>query len=425
MNENPEGTPNPLTPAPEAAAPAPTPAPAEEATVAPVVSETGSATSEPVATSEPAATTEPVAVAPKKKKTGLIVGLILGFLAIVGVVVTLLFVFVFNKGGDPANEALLRLMNGDERNIAISGSYDTEFMGLPIAINFNAQMDTAAKAGLAAANLSTNADGFEASIDLEARITGNDVAYIKVTGITDILSNAFGTDCKTNDCISALRTMAPALGSYSQYIDIIASIVSLDDQWIKIDNVGLSSLPLPAGLDISDINSHKNEIIDSYKKDPFISSDTKDIKISKKANPIYRLNFDYDKMANFINEIISKNCDSNSSCGMKGMTSSELKSYLGDLSNIYAEIDEKNNFTRLYVEISDSDPMDYTIAYPTNINVAEPDEYITMDKVMSLFESISNFMNGFMNSSDCRDKCVIEEDTSTSDFDWIWDEKED
>ncbi len=102
MNENPEGAAAPLTPAPEAAAPAPAPAPAAEAPApAPAPAPAASPTTAPLDAAPVAPATAPVA--PKKKKTGLIVGLVLGFLAIVGVVVALLFVFVFNKGGDPVS----------------------------------------------------------------------------------------------------------------------------------------------------------------------------------------------------------------------------------------------------------------------------------------------------------------------------------
>jgi hypothetical protein len=83
---------------------------------------------------------------------------------------------------------------------------------------------------------------------------------------------------------------------------------------------------------------------------------------------------------------------------------------------------------------------DFTIAYPTNVNVATPDDYTTSEAINSLFQNIgggSYTINGGGSVIDCDSEtsdCIIEDTDSLDgldslddlkDFDWIWDDDED
>ena len=410
MNENPEGAPNPLNPAPEAAAPAPAPeAPAETAPVAPEPL----APAEPVAT-EPAATpvaaapatTTPVA-APKKKKTGMIIGIILGVIALGCGVAALLFFFVFNKSGDQVNDAVIRLLNGDERNIAISGSSEASLMGMNFNVAYTAQMDSTAKAGVITANITGM--GSENGIDVEARLTGSDTVYIKFDGLENLGQSSdpgLVTDCASDDtdCASATTllnsnsTLGSSDSSLYSSLGSLDSLAMLDGQWIKLGLSNLTSfITLPGGLSIDDFSGHKSELVELYKKYPFITSSTNDLKIQKKSNTLYKLSLDYDKMASFANEAIENNCTDGNYCGVKPYTASDMEKMVKTTGEIYAEVDGNNNFTRFYFEDESSNKQDITISYPANVNVSAPDDYVdgsTLTSLFSLFGGSGSYSYG-------------------------------
>ncbi len=428
MNDNPEGSPNPLTPAPEAAAPAPAPAPAEVAPApAPVAPE-------PVAPAEPAApvAAAPVAPAPKKKKTGIIIGVILGIIALGCGVAALLFFFVFNKTTDPATDAMVKLLNGDNRNIAIAGTFEYGESAMPLSIGYNAQFDTVAKAGVVTATISGTTEGMTMNIDVEARATGDEKAYLKFSGIKNMFTDALkqsGIDCDTVDCTTYIEMIA-STGDTTGSLGMLTSLFALDGKWILLDGVDLtSSFSLPTGMKLDDISSHKNEIVDTYKKYPFIKSSTENLKISKKNDTLYKLDIDFDKLASFTNEVASKNGDSTT------VTADELKATISNADDIYAEIDNNKNFTRFYMG-----GQDLAITYPSSVSVSAPDTYTTSEELMTIFGQMFGGLNFGGGVKDCAvdsEGCIEypdddyaydilddDDDEEDSDWDWIWDDDE-
>lgn len=417
MNENPEGVAAPLTPAPEAAAPAPAPAPEAAA---------------PVATDA-----APAVAVPKKKKTGIIIGSIIGALVLAGGVAAILVLFVFGKSGDPMTNAMAKLLNGENRNIAVSGSFDYEMMGTPLTVGYNAQFDTVAKAGVVTADLSGSFNGMDLSANVEARMAGDDSAFIKISGIRDMFTNMIsqsGIQCTGTECDTYIDTMISGMGSFDPTGGMLSAIVQLDGKWIKLSGVNLtSSISLPAGLSLDGINSHKSELTEAYKKNPFIKTSTENLKITKKANTLYKISFDYEKMANFSNEVAKIFGSSETNA-----TASQMEAAYKDAGDIYVEIDGNNNITRLYFEIPNMSTQDFTISYPANVNVAAPDDYTTSDIFNSIFQSFgggSYSLNGGT-VTDCdseTDDCIEDIDyidslddlEDSSNFDWIWDDDED
>ena len=441
MNENPEGTPNPLEQAPGAVAPTPV---APEPAAAPA-----EATPTPAATP----TTEPVAPAtPKKKKTGIIIGAIIGALAIAGGVAAILIIFVFGKSGNPVSDAFVRMLSNEERKVAVAGTFDYNLMGTPFAVSYNAQVDTVAKVGVVTADISGEYSGMSLDVNLEARLTGNDKLYLKVGGISSMFNGMFeqlGVDCETEDCSSYLSLITSSMDESNPIMSAITALMQIDDKWIKIDGIDFNSLPLMLGLNADDILARKNELVESYNKNPFLTSDTKDIKVAKKANDIYRVGIDFDKMAEFINEMVRKSCDPDSECGFKGYTGSEVKTMIGSFGDVYVEVDGNNNFTRIYVDADTEEPadttttnpisiigsqkLDFAISYPASVNVSEPTDYITSDQLMTIFESLGGLMSGYMNGSyNSGSSTIIDYDSlddldydSLDSFEWLWDDEED
>lgn len=415
MNDNPEGTPNPLNPAPEAPVEA---APVTEPAPAPAVPE-----SEPTA---PVAV-EPVAPTPKKKgRAGLIIGIILGVIALGCGVAAILIFFVFNKGGDPVTDAMTKLLNGDNRNVAVAGTFDYSSTGTPISVTYNAQVDTVAKVGVVTADISGSANGMSMDVNAEVRFPGDDKAYLKFSGIKKIFTDALkqsGIDCDSVDCDSYISMMlgdGTNTTSSSSPMSIFSSLISLDGKWIMFEANITDSFSLPSGMKLDDISSHKNEVVDTYKKYPFLKSSTNDLKIAKKNDTLYKIEFDYDKLASFTNELASKNGSSQT------VTAADLQKSMAEAGDIYVEIDGNHNFTRLNVG-----GQDLAITYPSNVNVVAPDDYTTSDTLIEMFGGfLSAFTGGVKDCDSESDGCSLIEDDDDDDdddydLDWSWDDDED
>ena len=417
MNENPEGAPSSLTPAPDAVASTPT-------------------SEEPTSAKPDSATKSVTQIKPKKGKLGLVLGLTAGFLALAGVTVALLFVFVFNKGGDPMTNAISKLLNGENRNIAVAGDFNYDLMGISLNVGFDAQFDSTAKVGVATADLTGDFGGMSINANVEARMTGDDNAYLKISGLRDTFSNIIsqsGIECSGDECDQYLDSIVSGISSSDPTGGMLGALLELDGEWVKLDNVNLTSnITLPAGLSFDSINGHKSEIVEAYKKNPFIKTSTEDLKITKKANTLYKISFDYEKMANFSNEV-AKILGSNST----SVTAAQLESTYKDAGTAYVEIDGNNNITRLYFEASGMAAQDFTLSYPANVNVAVPESYTTSDIINSIFNNAggsSYIINGGGDIEDCdseTDDCTDDTDTfdidldDLEDFQWIWDDDED
>ena len=177
MNENPEGTPNPLNPTPAAApTPAPAPAPAPTAVPAP----------EP---EQPGSIVEP---AKKKngKKIGIIIGVIAGVLALGGGVAAALMLTVF-KPADAVPLAIEKALSGNYKYVALQGNIsgtptaDSSFGVSSLNINFDAQVDMVSRSNSLSATIAASAgDEQDVSFNVEeTQVAGGDM-FIKLDGLT-------------------------------------------------------------------------------------------------------------------------------------------------------------------------------------------------------------------------------------------------
>lgn len=434
MNENPEGTPNPLNNTPEAAPAAPaTPAPAEPVAepVAPVAAAPVAEAAKPVAPVAAASVAEPqVATPAKKKKGGLIAGIICLVVALGCGIAALLVLFVFNKGGDPVTDGLVKLLNGDKRNIAVNGTADLDMLGNSFNIDYNAQFDTVAQAGSFGANIAFDYNGVDATLSAEGRKIGGGDAYLKISGLKDLFLGSltqYGIDCTAVDCEQYLSMMSTSTSAANQ-----SSLLSIEDKWVRVaTNDSFSNFPvsLPGGVDLGDLGSEKNTIIDLYKKYPFLISSTDNLGIAKKNDTLYKITYDYDKMASFMNEL-SKNakCDEGASCATKDVTADELKAQLSDSGEYYVEVNGDHDITRIYVKSGTEGGFDTTvdmaISYPSSINIEAPTDFIESSDAFTLFNMFGAFNQGgssYNSYDDDYDWGYDDEDYDYSEsYDWSW-----
>lgn len=380
MNENPEGTPNPLNPA--AAAPAEPVAPVE-----PVAPATPAAPAEP---EQPGSIVEP---AKKKsgKKIGLIIGIIVGLLAIGGGTAAALMLTVF-KPADAVPKAIEKLLSGDtnkylsvEGNIIGTPSGTASSIVSSVNINFKAQLDMVAPANSVSATIAANiGDEMDISFNVdEVQVADGDM-YLKLDGVSD------------------------ALGEYSSMIPGLSTIELIEGDWLRVSKSDFSQSEGMGILDnssqclinaITNAPSYSNSLAEIYKQNQFVTYSTDNIKVDKKKNTIYRLGYNSDKLASFINAMSNSGFANDllactgGTATKQDVTASDVENIFSNFPTTYVEIDGNYNITRAYFDASDAGFIaDLSIEYPSNVNIIEPDEYKNLSDYLS--EILDNIYSG-------------------------------
>ncbi len=390
MNDNPVGTPNPLNPAPtEPVAPA-EPKPAEVAT--------------------PVETAAPVEVAPKKKKTGLIVGLIIGLIALIGgAVAAVLVLFVFNKSADAVPAAVTKVLSGEIKNFAINGvltanGEDSIVSGL--SVNLDAKLDVASMTNSVTANVDATIGEMNLDFTFDERQVADGDIYIKVSGLADsvtsMLTSALsqsGIDCDEADCDTLVEQMISG-----SEVSQLALIDAIEGEWLHADSSDFSRIGSNITNNetqclvnaIAGASNYDKNVAEIYKQNPFVTYSTENIAIAKKKDAIYKLGLDYAKMAGFVNAMQNSALAndllacSGATATKKDVTESDIQQIFSNFPTVYAEIDNNNNFTRLYFTIDQIGlTADLAISYPDSVTVEEPSSYLEMsDYLTELMQSL-------------------------------------
>ncbi|MBR2658465.1 hypothetical protein IKD57_01025 [Candidatus Saccharibacteria bacterium] len=380
MNENPEGTPNPLNPA--AAAPAEPVAPVE-----PVAPATPAAPAEP---EQPGSIVEP---AKKKsgKKIGLIIGIIVGILAIGGGTAAALMLTVF-KPADAVPKAIEKLLSGDtnkylsvEGNIIGTPSGTASSIVSSVNINFKAQLDMVAPANSVSATIAASiGDETDISFNVdEVQVADGDM-YLKLDGVSD------------------------ALGEYSSMIPGLSTIELIEGDWLRVSKSDFSQSEGMGILDnssqclinaITNAPSYSNSLAEIYKQNQFVTYSTDNIKVDKKKNTIYRLGYNSDKLASFINAMSNSGFANDllactgGTATKQDVTASDVENIFSNFPTTYVEIDGNYNITRAYFDASDAGfTANLSIEYPSNVNIVEPNEYKNLSDYLS--EILDNIYSG-------------------------------
>lgn len=407
MNENPEGTPNPLNPTPAAApTPAPAPAPAPTAVPAP----------EP---EQPGSIVEP---AKKKngKKIGIIIGVIAGVLALGGGVAAALMLTVF-KPADAVPLAIEKALSGNYKYVALQGNIsgtptaDSSFGVSSLNINFDAQVDMVSRSNSLSATIAASA-GNEQDVSFnveEAQVAGGDM-FIKLDGLSE------------------------SLGEYSSLIPGLNVVETIEGDWLRIGKDDFSSSEGMGILDnssqcianaMANASSYSNSLAENYKQNQFVTYSTNDIKLAKKNDTIYRLGFDSNKLASFLNSMNNSGlaneliaCTGGSATN-KDVTAADVEKLLSDFPTVYVEINGNNDITRAYFDASDKGfTADLTISYPSSVNVSEPSSYKDLSdylsEILNSFYSGSNSFNFDFNEDDYDFDYDFDFDSDDYDFDF-------
>jgi hypothetical protein len=402
MNENPEGTPNPLNPAPADEAKTDTapvePAPAEARAEAPAPAAEAPA---PVS-EEPAGTVvEPV----KKKKTGLIVIIVILALAIIGgAVAAILILNPFGNGngggsggGDKyaVSKAIVKLLSstegpkklGTKGTVEVTaGSASIPFKTIDATIDAGYDVETGKSSGdvtLGVAFSSTD----EITIKLSEMLADKKL-YLKATTDKEVDTTDIDEDDET-----------------AQYSLMIASFINmLGGKWISMSLTDATS-GLPSGSTnetaqclieaMKDTSDTKIDLGGIYENNKFVTSSTDSLKISKKNDPLYKLGIDSEKAASFVNAVANELGSSDAAkcidtTSSEEVTAEQISEIVKELPTVYVEVNSDYNFTRFYTNYTASDEslgikVDLTLNYNPTIEATAPSDSI---KLEDLFRSM-------------------------------------
>lgn len=413
MNENPEGTPNPLNPTPSAptdAAPAeatPTPAPEEPVATpeekAPEEKPAEEKAPEPAAEAA-AVTTTDAAVSSEKpagKKTGLIVGLVILVLALIGGGVAAAMLLGGGAGGSggDVSKAITKLLSGDvAKKVTTKGTITVGISNddLPIdtiGAELNVGYDAENQASSGTINTTVALTGGQKiSVGLEEAFVNKNL-YLKV---------ANNSDAPATNCANGTEdNCAPDPSDETAQINAVINMLA--DKWIRlpVEEMVKDNSLLPTDETTSCLleNITKDEDIDIaglYKQNEFVKYTTEGVKIAKQDSPVYKLTFDAEKLAGFANAFgksvensgaVAK-CFSNGGVTAEEVTADDLKDTLDQVPPIYVEVNGDNNFTRLYMTYTAEDSSleikaDLNFDYAKSVDAAAPAEYTDINDLLS------------------------------------------
>lgn len=425
-------TPPATPPTPTAASPAsepttPTPEPTPTTTATPPT---------PTPTSEP--TPAPANATPKKKRTGLIAGIIALAVILVCGIAFAVYAVIKNQIDNVAAESFTNLINA--KQVAVTGTINytpkgeyTNYIG-PINITLNSKVADVNRSS--EVGVTVDLQGINKTIELSFSdvFLKDGVIYVKASGIAklynDVLSEIIDSylesyvksslssraylTCSTIDDVSEYFTcMENAQNSSTASMEDTETINSLitetkthlnsiitkvDDQWFKIslqeilDSELVSqsintttkesiSKSYDCSIDmVNNISRYSNEFSDLYSKNQFI-------KLEPSDNSLYKVSLDAEKTANYINAIPKTQvfanyaaCSGNSlGDSYSEVSADNIANSVEGLPSVYVRFDGflTHHLTELIVEEDNeylSTKADLHFAYPSNLVVTAPSE---------------------------------------------------
>ena len=183
---------------------------------------------------------------------------------------------------------------------------------------------------------------------------------------------------------------------------------AIDDEWLKIStneitetvNSTIPSNSINCLADLANnLKTNNNSIAKAYNDNQFIISTTENIPVTSKRYPVYLITFDKEKLGNFLNATNEASIvEDLSSCLDQevSINSDNILDNLEKLPKVYTEIDNDNNFARIFTtsEIGEeaSVIIDLSFDYPTNVNVSEPTEYRNFsDVIQEIFSGMFTY----------------------------------
>lgn len=380
-------------------------------------------------------------IAQKKKKKSLLIGIIVaGIILLAGCIAAAIVIPNINKK-DPVAAAINKILDGNApENVAIDGDIEitannkySPITNLKISLNSGIIPSSMINNSIAKITASVRSVG-DFTVEIDETYASDGDLYFKIDGATSALEDSDilyllnvtnklpqevdcepddqcqyvdqgEAKCENSDGCEALDTGNTEVlswrgqdlteGSAAKSItSMVDAIELIDGEWLRISTEDFNNITgntideSEAGCIVNlvnEVNIHSNSVADLYYKYPFIKSTKDGVNISSKQYPVYMVGIDDDNFANFVNSI------KNSTLSQKiysclnledsiWMDRNDAQKALGDIPPVYVEVNENDDFTRLYLQssIGGGDAtmtMDLNFSYPSSISVPEPPEY--------------------------------------------------
>lgn len=376
---------------------------------------------------------------PKKRSLGLIIAILVCLLVAVGCGVAAILLTLNAKNSDPVTSAIDKLMHGAPKMVSMDGdinitSTDSSMPYSSLLLKFQANIDDTTNKNYVSATITaalTDGNDFTFSVNEMKASDGN--LYLKLSGIgkalndygsligagTNCIDGVIGTNCGTqeqtlvcNDGEDCSKVEAIVPTPFSSVLDFIGVFEVIDDEWIKIPDSSFSSLKNIIPIDnpeqclisaAGNLGKYGSDFARIYGDSPFVTYSTEVSKVTQKKDSLYKISFNNEKLASFINSMGNSGFMNEMLACMGGnainreVTASDLSEITAVLPEIYTEIDENSNFTRVYLDFSDPSGVnnitaDFSFTYPAKITIEEPEEYIDINEVLSPL--LTMFYNG-------------------------------
>ena len=387
------------------------------------------------------------------KKKPLIIGAIILIMIAVICGAAAIAIFAFNSnGGDRVPKAIVKLLNGETSNIinvkgtiTMDSNVDDVSDGSSIItsyiIDFDGTFDAVSSVNKVSADINGEfISGKEATISVnELRDEAGDI-FFKINGLKTLISDRpivtidNSTDCVgmegMDSCVTTTTTTNTTTNTATNCVDgdpytncgpseettqtistlDILSLYSglfeaVDNQWILVSGdfseemeglniFGNSSACIVNAM--STLPEYSKNLASTYNANQFITYSTNNLGISKKKDELYRIGFDADKLASFINALSTKGfmnelnaCTGNVATNST-VTSEMVEKVLANFPAVYVEIDNNNNFTRVYFkanttmnDAATTVVADLAISYPAKVEITAPESYVDMSTLLN------------------------------------------
>ena len=332
-----------------------------------------------------------VPMQPKKKKTGLIIGIVLGVIALIAIISAVLVYFLWWQNPEKmvtdavSNAIMAKKMTADGKVVI-----DMRDQG-KIELN----VKTATDSGKSKANIDAKLDvkGVEKNIPLKGDVVldSDGTIYVKINNFKDLygtlLEIVMESSSGGNLSRSQIETYRDqALEKMSSEID------KMSDTWMKIspDEIGSEyKCGINALKKIQSDESARKGLAQIYQKNSFFT--IKDSKISdRNGGRGFELQGDNSKLSKFNDEFKKSSAGKAlGKCGKSNGYKSSESSSIGE-SSLKVWVDRSSHELKALELKGDSKKASVEISFDINVNKSEE------IKVPSSAESLKEFIEGFM-----------------------------
>ena len=332
-----------------------------------------------------------VPMQPKKKKTGLIIGIVLGVIALIAIISAVLVYFLWWQNPEKmvtdavSNAIMAKKMTSDGKVVV-----DMRDQG-KIELNVKA----ATESGKSKANIDAklNIKGVEKSIPLDGdMVLGDDgTIYVKINNFKDLYGTLLEIVMESSSGGNLSRSQIETYRD--QTLEKMGSeIDKMSDTWMKIspDEIGSEyKCGINALKKIQSDESVRKEVVQLYQKNSFFT--IKDSKISdRNGGRGFELQGDNGKLSKFNDEFKKSSAGKAlSKCGKYNSYKSSESSSI-DKSSLKVWVDRSSHELKALELKGDGKKASVEISFDINMNKSEE------IKAPSDAESLKEFVEGFM-----------------------------